>query len=56
LSAADKAIIKSAYLNLKDADALKSISSVGFAEVTNSTYDGLRDVAKTLNLDLTKLK
>jgi phosphonate transport system substrate-binding protein len=56
LSAADKKIIQQALLKIKDPAALKAIISSGFIETTNSTYDGLRDIAKVLNLDLTKLK
>jgi phosphonate transport system substrate-binding protein len=56
LSAADKEAIKAAFFAIKDPAALKAANTGGFAPITDKTYDGLRDVAKTLNLDLTKLK
>jgi phosphonate transport system substrate-binding protein len=56
LSDSDTAILKSALLNLKDADALKAINTAGFIDNSDSNYNTLRDVAKILNLDLTKLK
>lgn len=56
LSADDKAAIKAAFLAVKDPAVLKSLSTAGYIENSDSKYDGLRDVAKILNLDLTKLK
>ena len=56
MAAADKAAIKAAFLSIKDADVLKAVGSSGFADGSNDTYNGLRDVAKLLGLDLTKLK
>jgi len=56
LSAGDKAAIKAAFLNVKDPADLKSFNTAGFVENSDKLYDGLRDVAKILNLDLTKLK
>lgn len=56
LSAADKELIKSAFLTIKDPAALKTLSTAGYIEAVDSTWDVLRDIAKVLNLDLTKLK
>jgi phosphonate transport system substrate-binding protein len=52
----DKKIIADAFLKLKDPKVLQSIIAEGFIPTTDSTYNVLRDIAKTLNLDLTKLK
>ena len=56
LSDADTAILKQAFLSINDAAALKALSTAGFQDVTDATYNGLRDIAKAENLDLTKLK
>lgn len=56
LSAGDKSAIRAAFLSVKDPAALKAVNTAGFQETSNATYDGLRDIAKILNLDLTKLK
>jgi len=57
LNQGDKDLIKQAFVNMKDAKALAAVNAAGGFKVTsNSTYDGLREVAKSLNLDLTKLK
>lgn len=56
LSQSDKKLIQDAFINLKDPEALKAVNVGSFKAVANSKYDGLRDIAKTLNLDLTKLK
>jgi phosphonate transport system substrate-binding protein len=56
LSQGDKDIIKQVFINMKDSAALKAVNASAFKATSDSTYDGLRDVAKTLNLDLSKLK
>lgn len=43
-------------LNAVGANGLKAVNVGGFKATDDRTYDGLRDVAKALNLDLTKLK
>jgi phosphonate transport system substrate-binding protein len=50
--------VKKALLEIdkKDPEALKGTSFIKFKEVDDSRYDVIRDVAKTLNLDLKKLK
>jgi phosphonate transport system substrate-binding protein len=50
--------VKKALLEIdkKDPEALKGTSFIKFKEVDDSRYDAIRDVAKTLNLDLKKLK
>jgi phosphonate transport system substrate-binding protein len=50
--------LKKALLEIdkKDPEALKGTSIIKFKEVDDSRYDAIRDVAKTLNLDLKKLK
>lgn len=56
LSDADKAAIKNAFLTIKDPEALKALSTGGYIEAVDTTWDPVRDIAKVLNLDLTKLK
>jgi len=51
-----KAKIRSAFLDLKDPDLLKSFRAEGFAATDDRAYDVLRDTAKVLNLDLTKFQ
>ncbi len=51
-----KAKIRSAFLDLKDADLLKSFRAEGFAATDDRAYDVLRDTAKVLNLDLAKFQ
>lgn len=50
--------VKKALLEVdqKAPDALKGTNLIKFKEVEDSRYDIIRDVAKTLNLDLRKLK
>lgn len=47
--------IRSAFLNLKDPAILKLFRVEGFAPATDKDYDVLRDMAKTLNLNLGKM-
>jgi len=56
LSDADKAAIKAAFLAIKDTAALNSMGTGGFIEAVDTTWDPIRDIAKVLNVDLTKLK
>ena len=51
-----KAKIRSAFLDLKDPDLLKSFRAEGFAATDDRAYDVLRDTAKVLNLDLAKFQ
>jgi phosphonate transport system substrate-binding protein len=54
LDPALKAAIRSAFLNLKDAEILKTFRAEGFAPTDDKAYDILRETAKILNLDLNK--
>jgi phosphonate transport system substrate-binding protein len=56
LTAELKAKIRSAFLDLKDPDLLKSFRAEGFAATDDRAYDVLRDTAKVLNLDLVKFQ
>jgi phosphonate transport system substrate-binding protein len=56
LSDADKATIKASFLAIKDPAALTAIGTAGYVEATDTTWDPIRDIAKILNVDLTKLK
>ncbi len=55
MSQADKDAIQAAFLAITDPAALKALSSGGFIKDVDSSYNPIRDVAKQLNLDLTKL-
>ncbi len=55
LDAALKDKIKNAFYELKEADILKKFKAQGFAPISDKDYDGLRDTAKILHLDLSKL-
>jgi phosphonate transport system substrate-binding protein len=54
LAADLKARIKKAFYELEDADILRKFKAEGFAPIADSDYDGLRETAKILNLDLAK--
>lgn len=56
LSQSDKDAIRDAFLAIKDKKLLEPMNAGGFRQDKDSTYDNLRDVARSLNLDLTKLK
>jgi phosphonate transport system substrate-binding protein len=58
LNAEDKARIKAAFLAVgtKYPEAMQSITAEGFRDADDSVYNGLRNIAKELNLDLTKIK
>ena len=51
-----KSAIKKAFLDLKDAAILKTFRAEAFVETDDKAYDILRETAKVLNLDLTKVK
>lgn len=56
LSQSDIESLQAAFLDLNNNEAaLKSLSSGGYIKDVDSTFDPIRDVAKKLNLDLTKL-
>jgi phosphonate transport system substrate-binding protein len=48
--------IRAAFLELKDGEVLKSFRVQGFASTDDKAYDVLRDTAKILDLDLSKLR
>lgn len=51
-----KAAIKKSFLELKDKEILKTFRAEGFVETSDNAYDILRETAKVLDLDLTKVK
>ena len=55
LAPALKDAIRSAFLDLKDRDILKTFRAEGFAATDDKAYDVLRETAKILNLDLGKM-
>jgi phosphonate transport system substrate-binding protein len=55
LDAPLKDAIRSAFLDLKDRDILKTFRAEGFAATNDQAYDVLRETAKILNLDLSKM-
>ena len=55
LDPALKAAIRSAFIDLKDRDVLKTFRAEGFAATDDKAYDILRETAKILNLDLGKM-
>jgi phosphonate transport system substrate-binding protein len=55
LDPALKAAIRSAFLDLKDRAILKTFRAEGFAATDDKAYDVLRETAKILNLDLSKM-
>jgi phosphonate transport system substrate-binding protein len=56
LAPALKQAIRSAFLDMKDKEVLKSFRVESFAPTDDKTYDVLRDTAKVLKLDLAKMK
>jgi phosphonate transport system substrate-binding protein len=46
--------IRAAFLNLKDRDVLKPFKADGFGSSADEDYDVIRDLARLLNLDLTR--
>jgi phosphonate transport system substrate-binding protein len=55
LAPALKERIRHAFLDLKDPEVLKAFKGQGFAPVSDKDYDVLRELARILNLDLTKV-
>jgi phosphonate transport system substrate-binding protein len=56
LAPALKQAIRSAFLDMKDKEVLKSFRVESFAPTDDKAYDVLRDTAKVLKLDLAKMK
>jgi phosphonate transport system substrate-binding protein len=56
LAAPLKEAVRKAFLELKDAEVLKSFRVQGFAATDDKAYDVLRETAKILDLDLSKMK
>ena len=48
--------IKAAFLEIRDPVILKPFKAESFASITDADYDVLRETAKLLNIDLTKVK
>ncbi len=46
--------IREVFVSIKDKDILKTFKADGFAVITDKDYDAVRDLAKVLNLDLSK--
>jgi len=46
--------IRKAFIELKDPEVLKQFKADGFPAITDADYDVVRNLAKILNLDLTK--
>ena len=47
--------IKVTFINLDNAEVLKSFKAEGFAAVTDSDYDVIRDMGSLLKIDLAKM-
>ena len=56
LAPALKQAIRSAFLNIKDKEVLKSFRVEGFAPTDDKAYDVLRETATILKLDMAKVK
>jgi phosphonate transport system substrate-binding protein len=56
LAPALKEAIRSAFLNIKDKEVLKSFRVEGFAATDDKAYDVLRETAAILKLDMAKIK
>jgi phosphonate transport system substrate-binding protein len=54
LAADLKKRIKQAFYDLRDPDVLEPLKAEGFAPVDDDDYDSIRELAKLLDLDLTK--
>jgi phosphonate transport system substrate-binding protein len=54
LSAELKEKIRAAFLSLSDKDVLRPFKADGFGPISDKDYDVIRDLAKLLNLDLSK--
>jgi phosphonate transport system substrate-binding protein len=51
-----KAKVRSAFLGVKDPAVLKPFKAEGFGAITDKEYDVIRDLARVLNLDLSKFQ
>ncbi len=51
-----KQALRSAFLNVRDKEVLKSFRVEGFAATDDKAYDVLRDTARVLSLDLGRMK
>jgi phosphonate transport system substrate-binding protein len=47
--------IRNAFLNLRDPDLLRNFRVEGFAATDDAAYDVLRETARILNLDLSRM-
>jgi phosphonate transport system substrate-binding protein len=56
LAPALKQAIRSAFIELKDKDILKTFRAEGFAATDDMAYDVLRETARVLKLDLERMK
>jgi phosphonate transport system substrate-binding protein len=56
LAPALKQAIRSAFLDAKDKEVLRSFRVEGFAATDDKAYDVLRETAMILKLDLAKMK
>jgi phosphonate transport system substrate-binding protein len=56
LSDALKAAIRSAFLDLRDAEVLRSFRVEGFASTNDEAYNVLRETARLLELDLSQMR
>jgi phosphonate transport system substrate-binding protein len=56
LNPALKQAIRTAFLDMKDKDILKSFRVEAFAPTDDKAYDVLRDTATILKLDLGRMK
>jgi phosphonate transport system substrate-binding protein len=56
LAPALKEAIRSAFLNIKDKEVLKSFRVEGFSATDDKAYDVLRETAAILKLDMAKIK
>ena len=54
LDSALKERIRNAFLDIKDKNILKSFKATGFSPVNDADYDIVRELAKTLELDLSQ--
>ncbi len=54
LAAELKQQIKQAFYELDDPDVLRSLKAEGFAPIEDADYESIRELAKLLNLDLSK--
>jgi len=51
-----KAAIRSAFLDMRDADVLRAFRIEGFVPTTDAAYDILRETARVLDMDLTRMR